>query len=73
MNATKFLALVLTWTRTRGSEMVLCMIFGITASIRSLFLCFVRRVLLRIISSDSNAVVRMPTSTEIEEYYAAIT
>lgn len=67
-----FVALVLTWTRTRGSEMVLCLLFGITSSVCSLFLRFGRRLLLLVLSPDCKAAVKMPDEVEIEECKASI-
>lgn len=59
------LAITLTWYRTRGSVMVLCIIFGVSASVCSLFLRFGRRLLLEVLQSDVNAGVKMPTDEEI--------
>ena len=44
LDSTSCLALALAWTRTRGSTMVLCMLFGITSSVCSLYLRFGRRL-----------------------------
>ena len=63
MTPTQCLALVLTWNRTRGSEMVLCLLFGITRSVASLFLRFGRRILLKILAKDDQAAIKMPVWT----------
>jgi len=59
---------------TRGSNMVLCMMFGITASVCSLFLRFGRRLMLRALQHDAKAAVRIPTGKEVhtlQEAFAA--
>eukprot|EP00171_Calliarthron_tuberculosum_P002982 IDg2982t1 len=68
LTALQCLGLILTWGRTRGSAMVLCMLFGITASVSSLFLRFGRRILLSALKSDDNAEVRMPTGWTHDRY-----
>lgn len=45
------LGLVLAWTRTRGSYMVLQLIFGLTSTRLSIWLRFGRRVLIRILKA----------------------
>lgn len=72
LDATQSLALVLAWTRTRGPEFVLCIMFGITSSVCSLFVRFGRTILLRILASDSNAIVRLPTPNDTRAFQAAI-
>lgn len=72
MTAVQCLGLVLAWGRTRGSEMVLCMLFGVTASVCSLFIRLGRRLLLKILSRDQHAAVRMPTQDEIKAFQDAI-
>lgn len=72
MTAEMSLALSLAWTRTRGSEYVLCMLFGITHSICSLFLRFSRRILLKVLAGDVHAAVRVPTRTEVSSFQQAV-
>jgi len=72
MTSVQCLALTLTWYRTRGSTMVLCALFGITASVCSLFLRFGRRLLIRVLVKTDEACIRMPTDAEIQSYNAAI-
>lgn len=72
MSAAQCLGLVLSWGRTRGSEMVLCMLFGVTGSVCSLFLRFGRRVLLRVLSKDEKAAVKMPTDIEVQQFKQAL-
>ena len=62
------LGFVLAWGRTRGSMMVLCIMFGITASVCYPFLRFCRRLLLRALRNDGNAAIRMRTGLEIETF-----
>ena len=45
------LGLVLTWTRTRGSNMVLQLIFGMTPSVLSIWLRFGRRILVMVLKT----------------------
>lgn len=71
MSAEQCLGLVFTWHRTRGAEFVLCMMFGITGSVCSMFLRFSRRLLLKVLKNESLAAVRMPTSSETQGYQEA--
>ena len=73
LNSIQCLALVLAWTRTRGSLAVLQIIFGITAGRLSLWLRFGRRLLLKMLRSDPLAIVSMPTAPEIESFVSAVT
>lgn len=68
MTPTQSLALFLAWYRTRGSLMQLCLTFGITASVASLYIRFARRLVLKVLAGDELAKVRMPTENEIEAY-----
>ncbi len=52
--------------------MVLCLMFGITGSVCSLFLRFGRRVHRRVLQLDPNAEVRMPSDEGIALYKAAV-
>lgn len=45
--------------------MVLCIMFGITASVCSLFLRFGRRLLVECLSHDARAAIRMPSDEDI--------
>lgn len=66
------LALVLSWTRTRGSLAVLQLIFGMTASHISLWMRFGRRMLIQVLRDEPLARVSMPTDQEVDEFVAAI-
>ncbi|EGZ29799.1 hypothetical protein PHYSODRAFT_294792 [Phytophthora sojae] len=66
------LALALAWTRTRGSEYVLCMLFGITNTVCSLFLRFSRRILRKVLANDEYAGVRVPTRSEVISFQSVI-
>jgi hypothetical protein len=66
------LALVLAWTRTRGSLVVLQLIFGLTAGHLSLQMRFGRRWLLRVLQEDPNGAVVMPDDDEIDSFVWAI-
>jgi DDE superfamily endonuclease len=66
------LGLILAWTRTRGSSMVLQMIFGMTATVLSVWLRFGRRVLVKALKDHPKACVEMPNAAEIESFKLAI-
>lgn len=72
LDAAQCLGLVLAWSRTRGSEFILCMMFGITASVCSLFIRFGRRILIRVLVADRQAAIRIPSTTDIRRYQDAI-
>ncbi len=72
MNDVQCLGLVLSWNRTRGSDMVLCLIFGVTDSVCKLFLRFGRLILLEILKRDSLAAVRMPYLPEAISFRGAV-
>jgi hypothetical protein len=67
------LALILAWTRTRGSLAVLQIIFGVTASGLSLWLRFGRKMLIQALRSNELAVVALPTAEELQRFVAAVT
>jgi hypothetical protein len=67
------LALILAWTRTRGSLAVLQIIFGVTASSLSLWLRFGRRMLIQALRTNELAVVALPTAEELQGFVAAVT
>lgn len=71
MSATQCLALTLAWTRSKGSEGLLSIIFGVTGSVCSLFIRFGRRILIRRLRNDSRAAVKMPTTEQIREFQDA--
>lgn len=73
INSTQGLALVLAWTRTRGSLSVLQIIFGLTASRLSHWLRFGRRMLLKVLSEDPLAIPTMPTDDEVDDFVSCIT
>ena len=66
------LGLVLGWGRTRGSAMVLSILFGVSGSICSFIIRFAGIILLRVLSKDENVKVRMPRDDEMPELLAAI-
>lgn len=66
------LALVLAWTRSRGSNKVLQIIFGMTASNLSVWLRFGRRILVLVLKDHPLARVELPSYNEVEEFKAAI-
>ncbi len=66
------LALVLTWSRTRGSLRVLQLIFGLTSTPLSTWLRFGRRCLIKALFYHPAAKVELPTPEEIQAYEQAI-
>jgi len=72
MTAADCLALSLAWTRTKGSCMVLQMIFGLTGTPVSMYLRFGRRILIKILTDEPDATVKVPGIEKIEAYKAVI-
>ena len=68
MCATTALVVSMSWYRTRGSVMLLCIIFGITHSVCVLFLRFARRILDKVLSKCEQARVKMPDANKIGVY-----
>jgi hypothetical protein len=67
LDATAGLALVLTWTRTKGGHRVLCLLFGIIKSTCSLWLRFGKRCLIKCLRKTDEARVRLPNADEVDE------
>lgn len=72
MNAEKALGLALSWFRTRGSLMGLCMMFGVTASVCSLFIRFSHKILLKILENHDLSKVKMPFQNLFTEFNSSI-
>ena len=73
MTACGCLGLVLVWYRTRGScARSLSMMFGQTSTPMYRWLKFGRRLLLHVLSRVPEAQVKLPTSTEIASFKAAV-
>jgi hypothetical protein len=72
MKGADCLGMCLAWTRTRGSSMVLQIIFGMTATMVSLYLRFGRRILVEVLKSEPLAAIRVPNIDDINTYQAAI-
>jgi hypothetical protein len=72
MNPADCLGLVLAWSRTRGSMMVLQLIFGLTMTPVSKYLQFARRILVKVLKSSSLAKITLPSHDKMEEYRSAI-
>ena len=73
LNATASLALLLVWTRTKGSNHTLGMIFGDVISCTNFWLKVGRRVLLRSLKKCDKAQVKMPVGDVVGSYVDAIT
>ena len=72
MHPADCLGLVLAWSRTRGSLMVLQLIFGLTMTPVSKYLQFVRRILVKILKANELAKICLPTHEKLEEYRGMI-
>lgn len=73
MDAAAFLGLVLFWTRMKGANFNLSLLFGIVQPTCSIYICFGRRVLLHVLSRIDIAKVKIPTDPEkIESYKRAV-
>ena len=59
------LGLCLAWTRTRGSSMVLQMIFGLTLNPVSMFLRFGRQILIAVLGREPESVIKVPSIDSI--------
>jgi len=65
MDAETCLGLYLMWLRSRGPEYFLCITFGITGSVCSLFIRFARRIMIKILHRNPLAMVAMPADGEV--------
>jgi hypothetical protein len=72
MNPADCLGLVLAWSRTRGSLMVLQLLFGMTMSPVSKYLQFARRILVKILKANPLARIKLPSVDKLEEYRTMI-
>ena len=72
ISATQCLGLVLAWTRTRGSAMVLQMIFGMVYTAVHIYIRFGRRLLIQILKNDADAAIKMPSNHDVKNYQDAI-
>lgn len=69
------LALSLAWTRSRGSNYTLQMLFGMTGTSLSMYLRFSRRILIYVLEQQDDAKIKIPSVDKINEFcdaYAAI-
>ena len=66
------LGLALAWTRTRGSQIALQMIFGITGTPLDVYIKYSRRILIHILKRDDLAKVALPDDNSVREFQAAI-
>ncbi len=72
LSAADGLGLVLTWTRTRGSTMVLELIFGMTQTSISNYLAFCSHILINVLMGKEDAKIKRPTIEKIQEYKQAV-
>ena len=72
MTALDCLALCLVWTRTRGSWMIVEIVFGMTANPVSMYLRFGRRILIAILVKEPDAGIKMPSLETIQDMKDAI-
>lgn len=72
LNAAGCLGLTLMWTRTRGAEWHLAIVFGTTGTPTSFWIRFGRRILVTALRNLPEGLISLPTGTKLEEYVAAI-
>eukprot|EP00563_Minutocellus_polymorphus_P004199 CAMPEP_0181033814 /NCGR_PEP_ID=MMETSP1070-20121207/7455_1 /TAXON_ID=265543 /ORGANISM="Minutocellus polymorphus, Strain NH13" /LENGTH=444 /DNA_ID=CAMNT_0023111261 /DNA_START=127 /DNA_END=1457 /DNA_ORIENTATION=+ len=72
LNAAGCLGLTLMWTRTRGAEWHLAIVFGTTGTPTSFWIRFGRRILVSVLRKLPEGAICLPTEAELEEYVAAI-
>lgn len=73
MNALQCLGLILMWTQSCGNVSFLCMIFGITDSVCTLFFRFARRIIIQVLRNDARAKIQMPSDEDLLNLQRAIT
>ena len=66
------LGLYLAWSRTRGSLMVLQLLFGMTYTAVSKYIQFARRIIIKVLKKDPLAKIAIPSHEQIETYRALI-
>ena len=66
------LGLVLTWSRTQGSTLVLQIIFGVTQSSKSDYLTFFMYMLIHVLQQIKDAKIKCPTAEKVREYQDAV-
>jgi hypothetical protein len=67
IDARDALGLVLAWTRTRGSQMVLQMIFGMSQTCVSKYIQFGSRLLVQVLQRLEEAKVKIPSINYVEQ------
>lgn len=72
LNAAACLGMTLMWTRTRGAEWSLSMLFGTTGTPTSVWIRFGRRILVDVLRASPEGDIKMPSEEELEEYIEAI-
>ena len=72
LNAEAALGLILMWTRTRGVNSSLSLIFGVTLPRVDLWRCFALRVLLSVLKREPSAKIKAPTAEDCKSYVRAI-
>lgn len=72
MDGKDCLGLCLAWTRTRGSNICLQLIFGMTQTPLSLYLRFGRRIIVNVLKRHPYSAVKVPSEDKIKEYIQSI-
>lgn len=72
LSSIQSLGLALTWTRTQGSYAVMQVIFGLTPGQLSLWLRFLRRLLVKVLTNDQLTRMTVPTDSETRNFEVAI-
>ena len=73
LDAEGCLGLVLCWSRTRGAEWCLAVVFGLTGTHVCVYLRFGMRILVAILKADPKSEVCMPDAAEMALFKEAIT
>ena len=66
------LGLYLAWTHTRGSLMVLQLLFAMTFTAVAKYIQFTRRIVIKVLKQDPIAKIAMPSHEKLKEYHALI-
>ena len=72
MTAEDCLGLVLGWSCTRGSLMVLQLIFGMSMTPDAKYLRYARRILVSVLRTNEMAKISMPSNAQLEDYRSMI-
>lgn len=72
MHPADCLGLVLGWSRTQGSLMVLQLMFGLTMNPGAKYLQFAWRILVKALKGHHLAKIQLPTAEKLDKYWGII-